>query len=314
MTRKDRRPPEANPAEPEPAEARSAVRAPAVARSEAASLDRFAALLGRAPTDAEKLELVRVKEALDLDNNDALWLLIMGLDHLRGRFERSIEGQRRAVETAIESQRREFEAAVDRRLEKAQATADALVESAKTRFLEQFPAALKRAARRVAIKALGFNGPVVLSGPVAGAALALAGLGAVGAVGLGPRAGRAVGLRAGDAGGAGRGCARAATTRAAKPRGGEPVNASKPVGPVAAGPAKSGEPDALAERKPVAARIAVAFIVGVAVGASAGTVIGFWVGAKDLRESAALLERARALVREAEEAVRDSETAPRIEP
>ena len=179
------------------------MRAPAVARSEAASLDRFAALLGRAPTDAEKLELVRVKEALDLDNNDALWLLIMGLDHLRGRFERSIEGQRRAVETAIESQRREFEAAVDRRLEKAQATADALVESAKTRFLEQFPAALKQAARRVSVRALGLDGPVVLSGPVAGAALALAGLGAVGAVGLayglGERSGYERGMRSAQA-------------------------------------------------------------------------------------------------------------------
>ncbi|MCB1797158.1 MAG: hypothetical protein KDJ70_22590, partial [Candidatus Competibacteraceae bacterium] len=53
--------------------------------------------------------------------------------------------------------------------------------SARARFLAQFPAALKQAARRVSIKALGFNGPVVLSGPVAGVALALAGLGAVGA-------------------------------------------------------------------------------------------------------------------------------------
>ena len=164
------RSPEANPAEPGPAEARSAARAPAVARSEAAPLDRFAVLLGRAPTDAEKLELVRVKEALDLDNNDALWLLIMGLDHLRGRFEQAIEGQRRA-----------FEHSIDRRLAETRQATDALIESAKTRFLEQFPAALKQAARRVSIKALGFNGPVVLSGPVAGVALALAGLGAVGA-------------------------------------------------------------------------------------------------------------------------------------
>jgi hypothetical protein len=85
------------------------------------------------------------------------------------------------------------------------------------------------------------------------------------------------------------------------------VNTEKSVGPVAAGLPKSGEPDALAERKPVAAWIAVAFLVGVAVGASAGTAIGFWVGAKDLCESAALLEQARALVREAEAAVWKSE-------
>ena len=178
------RPAEANPAKPGPAEARSAARVPAVARPEAAPLDRFAVLLGRAPTDAEKLELVRVKEALDLDNNDALWLLIMGLDHLRGRFEQSIEGQRRAFETAIEDQRRAFGQAVDRRLEETRQTTDALIESARSRFLEQFPAALKQAARRVSIKALGFNGPVVLSGPVAGVALVVASLGVVGAGGL----------------------------------------------------------------------------------------------------------------------------------
>ena len=174
-------PVEAKPAEPGPVEARSAGRAPAVAQPDAAPLDRFAVLLGRAPTDAEKLELVRVKEALDLDNNDALWLLIMGLDHLRGRFEHAIAGQRRQFEQSIDGQRRQFEHSIDRRLAETRQATDALIESAKTRFLEQFPAALKQAARRVSVRALGFSGPVVLSGPVAGVALALAGLGAVGA-------------------------------------------------------------------------------------------------------------------------------------
>lgn len=190
----------ARPAEPGAAGVRAAARA-STAKPEAAPLDRFAALLGRAPTDAEKLELVRVKEALDLDNNDALWLLIMGLDHLRGRFEHSIDGQRRAVEAAIDGQRRAFEQAIARRLDETRQTTDALIESARARFLEQFPAALKQAARRVSVKALGFDGPVVLSGPVAGVALALAGLGAIGAAGLayglGERSGYERGERAG---------------------------------------------------------------------------------------------------------------------
>jgi hypothetical protein len=174
------RPPEAKPAELVSAGARSAARAPAVAQPEAPPLDRFAALLGRAPTDAEKLELVRVKEALDLDNNDALWLLIMGLHHLRGRFEASIDRQRR-----------EFEASIDRRLAETRNVTDALVESARARFLEQFPAALKLAARKVAIKALGLNGPVGWSGLIAGLALLLVGLGGAGwlAYELGERAG-----------------------------------------------------------------------------------------------------------------------------
>ena len=169
---------------PGAAGARPAARPPGAAGPEAPPLDRFAALLGRAPTDAEKLELVRVKEALDLDNNDALWLLIMGLDHLRGRFERSVEGQRRQFEQSAESQRRAFEQSVGERLDETRQAADAAIESARARFLEQFPAALKQAARRVSVRALGLGGPVVLSGPVAGAALALAGLLAAGAVGL----------------------------------------------------------------------------------------------------------------------------------
>ena len=131
---------------------------------------RVRQLLGHEPTGPELAEFVRVRDALDLRDNDALWLVLLALQH-----------QRRAFEQAIEGQRRTFEQAIARRLEEARQTTDALIESARARFLAQFPAALKQAARRVSIKALGFNGPVVLSGPVAGVALALAGLGAVGA-------------------------------------------------------------------------------------------------------------------------------------
>ena len=145
-------------------------------------------LLGREPTGPELEEFVRVRDALGLRDNDALWLVLLALQHQRRQFEQSIDGQRR-----------QFEHSIDRRLAETRQATDALIESAKTRFLEQFPAALKQAARRVAIKALGFNGPVVLSGPVAGVALALAGLGVVGAVGLayglGERSGYERGMR-----------------------------------------------------------------------------------------------------------------------
>ena len=145
-------------------------------------------LLGREPSGPELAEFVRVRDALGLRDNDALWLVLLALQHQRRQFEQSIDGQRR-----------QFEHSIDRRLAETRQATDALIESAKTRFLEQFPAALKQAARRVAIKALGFNGPVVLSGPVAGVALALAGLGVVGAVGLahglGERSGYERGMR-----------------------------------------------------------------------------------------------------------------------
>ena len=151
---------------------------------------RVRQLLGREPSGPELAEFVRVRDALGLRDNDALWLVLLALQHQRRAFEHSIDGQRRA-----------FEQAVSKQLDETRQTTDALIESARARFLAQFPAALKQAARRVSIKALGFDGPVVLSGPVAGVALALAGLGVVGSVGLayglGERSGYERGERAG---------------------------------------------------------------------------------------------------------------------
>ena len=162
---------------------------------------RVRQLLGREPSGPELAEFVRVRDALGLRDNDALWLVLLALQHQRRQLEQSIDGQRRAVEAAIDGQRRAFEQAIARRLDETRQTTDALIESARARFLEQFPAAIKQAARRVSVKALGFDGPVVLSGPVAGVALALAGLGAIGAAGLayglGERSGYERGERAG---------------------------------------------------------------------------------------------------------------------
>lgn len=56
--------------------------------------DNFQKLIGRQPSDIEIQTLYRVREALDLKNNDALWLVIMVLqyyDTQYGRFPRMIE-------------------------------------------------------------------------------------------------------------------------------------------------------------------------------------------------------------------------------
>jgi len=47
----------------------------------------FAKLLGRQPTDAERVRLYRVKDALGLGDNDALWLVVMALEHDLTLFE-----------------------------------------------------------------------------------------------------------------------------------------------------------------------------------------------------------------------------------
>jgi hypothetical protein len=43
--------------------------------------DSFALLLGRQPSDKERQNLYRVRDALKLKSNDAVWLLLMALEH-----------------------------------------------------------------------------------------------------------------------------------------------------------------------------------------------------------------------------------------
>ena len=47
----------------------------------------FAKLLNRQPTDAERQNLYRVRDALELKNNDALWLVLMALQHYQNQYE-----------------------------------------------------------------------------------------------------------------------------------------------------------------------------------------------------------------------------------
>jgi hypothetical protein len=49
--------------------------------------DTFTALLGRQPTDREKQALYRVRDALKLKATDAVWLLLMALQHYETLYE-----------------------------------------------------------------------------------------------------------------------------------------------------------------------------------------------------------------------------------
>lgn len=53
--------------------------------------DSFAKLLGRQPTDADRQALYRVRDALGLRGNDALWLVLIALQHYQGQYERMPE-------------------------------------------------------------------------------------------------------------------------------------------------------------------------------------------------------------------------------
>ena len=43
--------------------------------------DSFAKLLGKQPSDSERQHLYRVRDALDLKNHDAIWMILMALQH-----------------------------------------------------------------------------------------------------------------------------------------------------------------------------------------------------------------------------------------
>jgi len=49
--------------------------------------DSFTQLLGRQPSDREKQELYRVRDALKLKPTDAVWLLLMALQHYQTLYE-----------------------------------------------------------------------------------------------------------------------------------------------------------------------------------------------------------------------------------
>ena len=68
--------------------------------------DAFARLLARQPTDAERQRLYQVRDALDLKNNDALWLVLIALQHydtMYARFPELIK--QAATQTLLEFQK-----------------------------------------------------------------------------------------------------------------------------------------------------------------------------------------------------------------
>ena len=48
---------------------------------------QFDALLGRQSTEQEKEQLYRIRDALGLQNNDALWLVLIALQHYQTQYE-----------------------------------------------------------------------------------------------------------------------------------------------------------------------------------------------------------------------------------
>lgn len=98
--------------------------------------DSFTALLGRQPTDREKQALYRVRDALKLKATDAIWLLLMALQHYETLYEsfpaRIVEAAREVTKSVRDTALAEAQsAAAQTKKALAEAVREAAVASAK---------------------------------------------------------------------------------------------------------------------------------------------------------------------------------------
>ena len=97
--------------------------------------ESFAKLLGKQPSDKERQDLYRVRDALGLKTNDALWLVLMALQHYETRYERFPA---------------QIESAAQATLHRFQQTADAVASAAAQSARNELTTAVSLAARDVA--------------------------------------------------------------------------------------------------------------------------------------------------------------------
>ena len=103
--------------------------------------DSFAKLLGRQPSDTERQSLYRVRDALGLKNNDALWLVLMALEHYQGQYEKFPQAIAQAAKDTLVN----FKATAD-------ATVKASAEAAKADLAEAVAAAARDVAQNTSRK------------------------------------------------------------------------------------------------------------------------------------------------------------------
>jgi len=103
--------------------------------------DSFVKLLGRQPSDAEQQSLYRVRDALGLKNNDALWLVLMALQHYQWQYEKFPQAIAQAAKDTLVN----FKATAD-------ATVKASAEAAKADLAQAVAAAAQEVAHNTSAK------------------------------------------------------------------------------------------------------------------------------------------------------------------
>jgi hypothetical protein len=84
--------------------------------------ESFARAVGRPPSDAERERLYRLRDALDLRDNDALWTVVMALEHYDSLYRAYPARLGEETAKAIESARSAFQAAAAAEAAKVQAS------------------------------------------------------------------------------------------------------------------------------------------------------------------------------------------------
>lgn len=126
----------------------------------------FARLLGRQPTDAERVRLYRIKDAIGLSDNDALWSIIFALEHYQALYEdlpRRIHETAAAVERASAQRTGEIVANTQAQLIKKMTAAALQAIDATAKVHLQ-----KEKARWLRLAAVGLAALVAISGLVGG--------------------------------------------------------------------------------------------------------------------------------------------------
>ncbi len=63
--------------------------------------EAFTRILGTQPTDGQRQTLLRTRDALNLKNNDALWLVLIALGHYETLYARFPEISSRVVDRGL---------------------------------------------------------------------------------------------------------------------------------------------------------------------------------------------------------------------
>lgn len=103
--------------------------------------DSFKKLLGRQPSDSDRQNLYRVRDVLGLENNDALWLVLMALQYYQMQYEEFPQKIANAAKNTLDGFK-----------ETADATVKASAESAKADLAKAVAASAKEVAHHVAGK------------------------------------------------------------------------------------------------------------------------------------------------------------------